>query len=86
MYQVKIKKIHTSILPGEVKFDNEKRRFIRTRDVKRAAVEFASFVEVKYRKINPSKKLTLDDFVEMEEEILNDEQQPGSNKKLDFRI
>lgn len=81
MYQVKIKRIHTSLLPGEVKFDNIKRRFIRTRDVKRAAVEFDSIVDIKYRKINTSKKLSLDEFEEMEDEILNEEQsQAASNK------
>jgi len=86
MYQVRIKKIHTSILPGEVKFDNIKRRFIRTRDVKRAAVEFDSFVDIKYRKINPSRRLTLDEFEEMEEELLNEDQKPSTRRKLDLRI
>lgn len=81
MYQVKIKRIHTSILPGEVKFDNEKRRFIRTRDVKRAAVEFDSFVDIKYRKINPSKKLSLDEFEEMEDDVLTQDQDKNSNVK-----
>ncbi len=74
MYQVKIIRIHTSILPGNVKFDNEKRRFIRTRDVKRAAVEFASFVDIKYRKINASKKLSLNEFEEMGDEVPTEEQ------------
>lgn len=73
MYQVKIRKIHTSILPGEVKFDNEKRRFNRTRDVKRAAVEFDSFVDIKYRKINTSQKLSLNEMEEMEDETVNND-------------
>jgi len=76
MYQVKINKIHISILPGEVKFSNLKKRFIRTRDVKRAAVEFDSIVDIKYRKINPSNNLSLEEFEEMEEENKNEDIKP----------
>jgi len=87
MYQVKIKTIHTSILPGEVKFDNEKRKFMRTREVKRAAVEFDSIVDIRYRKINSSKKQKLYDFEDIEEEYQNEElsknntANSGSNNK-----
>lgn len=77
MYQVKIKTIHISILPGHVKFDNEKRRFVRTRDVKRAAVEFSSPVASKYRQLNPGRTMGIEDFEELEEEEKNAE---GNNK------
>jgi len=80
MYQVRIRKIHISILPGEVKFDNDKRRFKRTRDVKRAAVEFASIVDIKYRKINHSKNMSLDEFEEMEEDSKNEQISSNTNQ------
>ena len=69
MYQSEIKTIHVSILPGEVKFDNDKRRYVRTRDVKRAAIEFYSKVDQIYRKINPDRSIKLEDIENEDEEM-----------------
>jgi ribosomal protein L23 len=88
MYNVKIKSIHISILPGKVKHDPKLKGFKRTRDVKRAAVEFYSFVDLKYRKINLETKVSLEDFIEenkkfrLEQE--QDEKDTKEDKKKDF--
>merc|ERR1711957_75660 len=60
--------------PGKVLHDPNKRAFKRTRDVKRAAVEFYSFVDMKFRKIRQDNRPPMEDFVE-ESKSLNEEQE-----------
>jgi ribosomal protein L23 len=81
MYNVKIKSIHISILPGNIRHDPKLKGFKRTRDVKRAAVEFYSLVDLKYRKINLDSKISLEDFAEENKIFAKEQEQEEKNEK-----
>jgi ribosomal protein L23 len=54
LYKFKVKKIHTAILPGEVKLKRTEKQiksYMRTRDRKRAVVQLDFNVDEKYRKL-----------------------------------
>jgi ribosomal protein L23 len=60
VYQVPVKKVRTSILPGEVKAQiiNKNRRYIRTSDKKKALLEFDFDVDRDLRQLElPEKKI-----------------------------
>ena len=51
LYSMNIEKITTSILPGNVRYDSNQKRYIRTKDVKKAVVTINKEVDKNYQKI-----------------------------------
>lgn len=93
MYKMEVRNIHISILPGKIKHDPKIKGFKRTRDVKRALVEFGSFVDLKFRRIKSdnNNRVSMDDFVaeskkanEEEEEEMNKENEGNERKDFEF--